>query len=269
VRVKFVISYDGRAYRGSQTQPHVRTVQETLETGLQKIRAYVGRTTFAGRTDAGVHAVGQVVSCDVDWDRELHRLTHALNSVMPKDLRVISCDEAAPGFSARFDAVSREYRYRIVEAIRLSPLHSGYIWAYPEAIDPDLATLSAGAMRGLRNFGSFASAGVSRSFNAADLERNVVMCDWRTIGAAMFPVPGNRPVQELRIRADGFLPQMVRNIMSAIVEVASGNKPQEWIEYLLVSGDRRLLGPPAPPHGLVLWNVEYDGNLDSQSGNQG
>ncbi len=267
MRVKFVISYDGRAFRGSQIQPHVRTVQEALEEGLQKIRAYAGRTTFAGRTDAGVHAVGQVVSCDINWDRELRRLSHSLNSVMPNDLRVISCDEAAPGFSARFDAVSREYRYRIVEAIGLSPLHSGYIWAYPDPVDPELATLAARRMVGRRNFGSFASAGVSRSFDAEDLERNVVMCDWRTIGTAMFPTPENRPVQELRIRADGFLPQMVRNIMSAIVEVASGNKPQEWIEYLLVSGDRRLLGPPAPPHGLVLWDVEYDGNLDIQLGN--
>jgi tRNA pseudouridine38-40 synthase len=89
------------------------------------------------------------------------------------------------------------------------------------------------------------------------------------VGTPLIPLPPGRRIHELRIRADGFLPQMVRNIVSAVVEVATGNQSQEWLEYLLVSGDRRLLGPPAPPHGLVLWDVEYPAGLDVESESKG
>lgn len=268
-RVKFVLAYDGSGYRGSQIQPNVPTVQETLESALRTVRAYAGRTTFAGRTDAGVHAVGQVVSCDVSWDREMHRLAHSLNSVLPHDIRVMSCEPASPDFNARFDATAREYRYHVATMARLVPQLAGYVWAYGEPLDTELAIAAANAFRGAHSFGSFASAGVSRSLTAADLTREVFDCEWRVIDVGLFPLPAGEAITELRIRATGFLPQMVRNITRAIVEVASGKQSPEWIEFLLVSGDRRLLGPPAPPHGLMLWSVEYAGNLDTVTGKMG
>lgn len=269
MRVKLVLAYDGHAYRGSQIQPNVPTIQEELERALRTIRAYSGRTTFAGRTDAGVHAAGQVVSCDVSWDRELERLSHGLNSVLPHDIRVLECDQVAPDFNARFDAHSREYRYRVSEQRVLHPLQARYVWASATPIDQQVAARVAGMFEGTHRFGSFASAGFSRRMEQPDLARTIQTCIWAIISDPLFPGPTDRPVHELRIRGDGFLPQMVRNITSAIVEVASGKKPPEWIEFLLVSGDRRLLGPPAPPHGLVLWNVEYAGNLDALNGNKG
>ena len=263
-RAKLVIAYDGRPFRGSQIQPGVPTIQAELEIALQEIRAYASRTTFAGRTDAGVHAVGQVVSCDVDWDRGTRRLAHGLNAVLPRTIRVTGCERASDGFHARFDAVTREYRYRLAKINVLPPHAAGFIWARPIEMDHEKAQAAARAFVGSHGFGAFASAGVSLSKEPAELKRTVSECSWREVDGELLSLSSDGVLHELRIRADGFLPQMVRNIMSAIVEVASGNQPLEWIEYLLVSGDRRLLGPPAPPHGLVLWDVEYRAGLDSE-----
>lgn len=265
-RVKFIVSYDGRNYRGSQAQPGVPTVQDTFESALRTVRAYAGRTTFAGRTDAGVHALGQVVSCDVAWDRETERLSHGLNSVLPRDIRVLDCVSMPPDFNARFDAASREYRYRLVTDHVVNPLLSGYVWAYQGTIDVELADAAAGRLLGEHGFGSFASAGLSQRGRQEDLKRTVLDCRWTRLPETWLPVRNGGEIHELRVRANGFLPQMVRNIVRAIVEVGSGTQPLEWIEYLLVSGDRRLLGSPAPPHGLVLWAVEYGGAPDADIG---
>ncbi|CAN5482842.1 tRNA pseudouridine(38-40) synthase TruA [soil metagenome] len=261
-RVKFVISYDGRNYRGSQIQPGVPTVQDTFEHALRQVRAYAGRTTFAGRTDAGVHALGQVVSADVEWERELERLSHGLNSVLPRDVRVLECEFVEPGFNARFDVVAREYRYRIVTDHLVTPLMSSSVWACKCEIDSGLAAAASRSFVGTHRFGSFASAGLSQSACPGGLERTVYECDWIQLNDRWFPVRNRSEVYELRVRANGFLPQMVRNIVRAVVEVGSGNQPLEWIEFLLVSGDRRLLGSPAPPHGLVLWRVDYEAGPD-------
>ena len=265
-RIKFILSYDGRSYRGSQAQPGVPTVQDTFEAALRTVRAYAGRTSFAGRTDAGVHALGQVVSCGVNWDRELERLSHGLNSVLPRDIRVLDCVSMPPDFNARFDATSREYRYRLVTDHVVNPLLSGYAWAYLGSIDIELAAAAAGRLAGEHRFGSFASAGLSQSASTDDLKRTVQICEWTRLPETWLPVRDGSEIHELRVRANGFLPQMVRNIVRAIVEVGSGKQPLEWIEYLLVSGDRRLLGSPAPSHGLILWSVEYAGAPDADTG---
>ncbi|MEZ4572126.1 MAG: tRNA pseudouridine(38-40) synthase TruA [Thermomicrobiales bacterium] len=268
-RVRLVLSYDGTAYRGSQIQPGVATIQETLECALRKIRAYGGRTTFAGRTDAGVHAFGQVVSCDVVWERELRRLSHGLNSVLPSDVRVLRCEAADPDFSARFDALSREYRYRLVTSRDVPPSLGRLAWAREGELDTGLMAEASSKLLGTHSFGSFASSGKSRALSRSELRRHLFDCDWRPLQCDFFPTRTGAGIYELRVRANGFLPQMVRNIVSALVEVGSGNKSPEWIEYLLVSGDRRLLGPPAPPHGLFLWHVEYAGDSDTHTGNTG
>lgn len=265
-RVKFVLSYDGRNYRGSQSQTGVPTVQDTFESALREVRAIVGRTTFAGRTDAGVHALGQVVSCDVDWDGNLERLSHGLNSVLPSDIRVLDCVSTAPEFNARFDATSREYRYRIVTDHVVNPLLSGYVWSYRGSIDFALAASAAERLAGEHEFGSFASAGLSQSACPEDLKRTIQVCEWNRLPETWLPVRYESEMFELRVRANGFLPQMVRNLVRAVVEVGSGKQPLEWIEYLLVSGDRRLLGSPAPSHGLVLWSVGYGGGPDADTG---
>ncbi|HLT18311.1 MAG TPA: tRNA pseudouridine(38-40) synthase TruA [Thermomicrobiales bacterium] len=257
--IKLTLAYDGTAYHGSQVQPGVPTIQGELEKALMNVRAFSTRTVFAGRTDAGVHAIGQVVSTEVDWQRPLDRLRGSLNALLPSDIRVLWVEPVPPGFNARFDARSREYRYRVVVGARVAPpMLERYAWRLPHAFDHELAERAAARFIGRHRFGSFASAGRSQSQPAEELTRDVFACQWRAVTEPMFePGPGAE-LWELRIEASGFLPQMVRNIMAAIVTVASGKEPLEWLEYLLVSGDRRLLGAPAPPHGLVLWHVRYD-----------
>jgi tRNA pseudouridine38-40 synthase len=264
-RVKLVLAYDGTAYHGSQIQSGVPTIQEELERGLQTLQARSGRTAFAGRTDAGVHAVGQVVSADVSWDDDADRLRRALNGVMPRDIRVRSAEFVNSSFHARFDAACREYRYRLAAGFDVTPMARRYVWTPTGALDDRLARSAAALFAGRHSFGSFASGGKSQEFNREELERTVHTCEWREIEDELLGIEGARTVREFRITASGFLPQMARNMVRAVVDVASGTKPLDWIEFLLVSGDRRLLGAPVPPHGLVLWRVGYSGDPGSRS----
>jgi tRNA pseudouridine38-40 synthase len=201
--------------------------------------------------------MGQVVSADVAWSRSLERLRGSLNAVLPVDIRVLSVEQVAPAFNARFDAVSREYRYRVVLGGPTPPMLGRYAWTVSKAIEPDVARVAARVFQGSHSFGSFASAGKSRSLPACELRRDVLGCEWRDVEDGLFSAADGPAVNELRVVASGFLPQMVRNIVAAVVEVASGKESLEWLEYLLVSGDRGMLGAPAPPHGLSLWRVNY------------
>jgi tRNA pseudouridine38-40 synthase len=264
-RVKLVLAYDGTAYHGSQIQAGVPTIQEELERGLISIGALDGRTTFAGRTDAGVHAVGQVVSADVKWDDDAERLRRALNGVMPRDIRVRLAEFVHAEFHARYDALCREYCYRMVGAQDTTPMAQRYVWTCRSALDDGLARSAAALFAGRHSFGSFASSGKSQELSREELERTVHTCEWLEIEDELLGIEGARTVRELRVIASGFLPQMARNMVRAVVDVASGTKPLDWIEFLLVSGDRRLLGAPAPPHGLVLWRVGYGGDPGSRS----
>jgi len=257
--IKLTLAYDGTAYHGSQIQPGVPTIQGEIEKALTEVRAFSTRTVFAGRTDAGVHAVGQVVSTSVTWERSLDRLRGSLNALLPRDIRVLGIESAPPGFNARYDARSRAYRYRAVFGAEvIPPMLERYAWRVVGEIDHELAGRAAARFIGRHNFGSFASAGRSQELPPEELTREVLNCEWRRMEGALFPPGDAGELWELRIEATGFLPQMVRNIMAAIIAVASGKESLEWLEYLLVSGDRRLLGAPAPPHGLVLWHVRYD-----------
>ena len=255
--MRFVLSYDGSAYRGSQYQINAPSVQYAFEDGLRQLRAFGSRCVFAGRTDAGVHAAGQVVSADVRWHDELDRLRHGLNGVLPGNIRVVDCLDADPRFNARFDAIAREYRYRIVTTRVVHPLLMPFVWSRDDSLDDTLAQSASRMFIGSHDFGSFASAGKSRELSSSELTRTISVSEWSSTVDSVFPIPSPGRLCEYRVISRGFLPQMVRNLVASIVEVASGRKPLEWIEYLLVSSDRRLLGPPAPARGLVLWKVHY------------
>lgn len=242
------LGYDGTEFHGSQAQPGLRTVQKELEGVLQRVAPGSSRTVFAGRTDRGVHAIGQMVSADVAWGSSDDRLRSAINAVAPTDITVVDVRTVSPAFHARYDAIGREYRYRIVVAASPPPLERRYVWWRTRDLNSALAQAACERMVGKLSFGTFAGLGKSQSLDADALTRDVRQCDWTQCGER----------HEFRVVANGFLPQMVRNMVAAIVRVAQSERPVEWIDELLAANDRRVLDEAAPPNGLTLWRVEYD-----------
>ncbi len=252
---RLTLGYDGTDFFGSQAQVSGRTVQSELEEAVYRLTGERIRLAFAGRTDRGVHAIGQVASGLIDWQGSGERLRSALNAVGPDDIVVSAVDPVEPQFHARYSARWREYRYRVVVAETEPVLNRRYVWWRRQAIDPELASRACNRLVGRHSFGSFAGMGRSRSLTREQLQRTVFHCDWDEPETGGL-VQGH--LGELRIVADGFLPQMVRNITAAVVLVGSGERPVEWIDEVLAAGDRRVLPAGAPPHGLVLWRVGYE-----------
>jgi tRNA pseudouridine38-40 synthase len=255
-----LLGYDGTDFHGSQAQAAARTVQGELEQALAHVAPGSGQLAFAGRTDRGVHAVGQVATGDVVWNRPLTALRDALLAVAPADITVQRVWEAQDGFHARHSASGREYRYRIRVAAAPAPLERRYVWWRRKALDVSAARGACAKLAGTHAFGSFAGSGQSQTLNARQLTRTLRTCEWlveacddgaRWSGAA-------ETQHTLRVIGDGFLPQMVRNLVAAICQVAQGERPVEWIDELLKTNDRRALGEAAPPHGLVFWQAYYE-----------
>jgi tRNA pseudouridine38-40 synthase len=252
--VKMTLGYDGTDFYGSQAQRNRRTVQAELESTVRKIGGGDVRLSFAGRTDRGVHALGQVVSGQIRWSGSLDSLKVSLNAVCPNDIVVSDVHEAEAGFHARFKARWREYRYRIVVADVPPVLERRYVWWRRKDVDSEVASRACKRLIGTHGFGSFASGGKSQSLSLADLTRTVYSCSWHALD---WDADLDERRLELRIAATGFLPQMVRNIAGAVIEVASGAQPVEWIDELLAAGDRGAMREGAPPQGLILWRVGY------------
>jgi tRNA pseudouridine38-40 synthase len=248
------IGYDGTDFAGSQRQPGRRTVQAVLEQALSKISGDAVTIAFAGRTDSGVHARGQVASGRFSWARSADELARALQAVTPDDVVIYGVREVDETFHARFRASGREYRYRIVTG-RTPPLllrHSA--WYLRAPLDLDRMAAAAAYLIGHRDFAAVAGKGLGVPGSTVNTIRTVYLADWRDL-----PDPVDRVdrLLEFRIGADAFLPHMVRNIVGDLVAIGTGRFPPGWLETLLREGDRRQGMAPAPPHGLVLWRVWY------------
>ena len=237
-----------------------RTVQGVLDEAIQCIAPDSGSTTFAGRTDRGVHALGQVVSVDLAWKGRPDRCRDALNAILPRDVGVRSVEWMSGAFHARFDARWREYRYRILVSPTPPVLERRYVWWRRRAVDLELADEAAARFVGTMAFGSFAGNGKSRMVPPEKLVRTVRRSSWTATDG------GAAARYEFRIEATGFLPRMVRNMTAAIVDVGTGRQPLDWIDELIAANDRSVLGEAAPPEGLVLWRVCYDDEDDSRHG---
>ncbi len=254
------VAYDGTGFAGAQTQPGLRTVQGEVEAAVGRLFGQPNRIVLAGRTDRGVHAAGQVVGVAdgrPDWSEE--RLRTALNALLPPDCSVVRVVRAPDDFHARYDAAWREYRYRIWTGGR-APLARNAVWERRGALRTD--RLAAGARRfvGTHDFASFAGhgegvPGSDRGTRPRGTERSVSRCEVRARRAWWGDDEGE--LWELRVVADGFLPQMVRAITGVLVEVGQGRREPEWVSELLAVADRRQGGGLAPPHGLTLWRVGY------------
>lgn len=220
------------------------------------------RTLFAGRTDRGVHAIGQVASCDdVRPGLRPDVVMQALNAHLPDDMAVLRVERRPDGFHPRYDAVWREYRYRLWSGVR-QPLARETVWQRSGALDLNSMKRAAALLIGEHDLASFAGGGEGvpwsdRRERARGTVRRVFGCDCRTIDP-WWGADREGHLIEVRVVADGFLPRMVRNIVGSLVEVGRGAREASWMPELLAVRDRRA-GPMAvPPHGLTLWRVGYD-----------
>lgn len=244
-----VVEYDGTRFAGSQWQPNARTVQGELEDALTRLTGESVRIRFAGRTDAGVHATGQVISfclsgasrpARLGW-RELHR---RLNATLPRDLAVRRLQSAAPRFDPRRDAVARVYRYRIVTAGRRHPLERHHTLEITDRLDVDAMRAAARPLVGEHDFSAFGSDPRGRT------RRRIHELQVRRRGER-----GERI--EVTVVADAFLRRMVRSIVAVLLQVGSGRLAPEAVRDMLEAGERALHGRAAPPQGLTLERVIY------------
>jgi tRNA pseudouridine38-40 synthase len=254
--VRIDLGYDGRAFFGSQRQASVRTVQRELESVLRRVtsddRAQVA---FAGRTDRGVHAVGQVASGSVQWSGELERLRYALDRLTPDDIVVNGVTDVDGAFHARFSARSREYRYRIVVSNHAPVLLRGLVWWLRSPLDVNRLHEASSRLVGDRDFRSFSGAGTGSGGSEVETQRLIESAAW-----FQKPVDWSREgsIYEFRVRANAFLPHMVRNLVGAQIEVGTGRRTVKWLDDLIAARDRRFAPKAAPPDGLTLWAVDYD-----------
>ena len=264
--LKLTLGYDGSAFWGSQRQAQVRTVQQELEDALARFGMEDLRTEFAGRTDRGVHAVGQVARCaDIRSNLQPGAIQSALNRLLPDDVAISNVERVPTGFHPRYDATWREYRYRVWSGSK-QPVTARYCWNRRSALDLGAMANGANRLIGTHDLASFTGGGEgvpwsTRAQARRGTTRTILHCSVREVGAWWGTVPGGGAGLELRIVADGFLPQLVRTVVSALVDIGQGDQDPAWIDDLLAVADRRNGPALAPANGLILWRVGYGNDV--------
>jgi tRNA pseudouridine38-40 synthase len=248
--IKLTIAYDGAGFAGWQRQPSRRTVQATLEATIEKITGQPVPVLASGRTDAGVHALGQVVGFRTESRLPVEILQRALNAELPRDVAVLDAAEVRAGFHATHDALRKRYRYVIHDAPVRDVFRQHHCWHFAcGRLDAEAMQRAAAALVGTHDFSSFESSGAPRKTSI----RTVFELSVRRGRAG----EGGQDFVTLEIEANGFLYNMVRAIVGTLVEVGRGAKPEDWPAEILQAADRRLAGATAPPQGLFLVQVDY------------
>jgi tRNA pseudouridine38-40 synthase len=247
--IRLTIAYDGSPFAGWAAQPGRRTVQGELEEALERILGERSEVTVAGRTDAGVHAWGQVASFRLDGEAPTE-LARSLNAVLPDEITVLEASPAADGFDARRAARARTYCYWVVAAPVLSPFERGRALWWPHDLDRDAIDRCAGLCVGTHDFTAFTPTETEH----VRFERNVLSCEWRR-----FPLADARDGEllELWIEADAFMRHMVRVLVGTMLEVGRGRRSVEDFAALLDGAPRERAGDTAAAHGLYLARVSY------------
>lgn len=240
------IAYDGSAFRGYAHQPGQRTVQGELESALRTVLGRDVETSVAGRTDAGVHARGQVVSLVLDHQADTEKLLRSLNGIVGPEVAVKAVSAVADTFDARFSARWRRYRYLVDTGLAPDPLIRHIAWHVPRSLDVAAMREVGSALIGEHDFGSFC-----RSVEGRSNVRSVDQLDWVETDDRL----------ELWIRANAFCHQMVRSVVGYSYDVGRGFSDPAGIENVIAARDRSTVATVAPPHGLTLWEVGYDSGM--------
>lgn len=242
MRVRATVAYDGTDYRGFQRQADGPTVQEALEAALEHIAQARVKVLAAGRTDAGVHAEGQVIAFDIAWRHNLSDLERAMNAALPQDIAVRDLARVPASFHPRYDAHSRRYRYTVYNAPVRAPLARRTSLYVGKPLDVETMNRATRLLTGKHNFATF-----GRPFRSEKTVRCVIEAGWIS----------NPPWLFFEIEANAFLFRMVRSIVGTLLCVGQGRLSVDEFAAILASRDRGRAGPTAPAHGLCLIQVKY------------
>jgi tRNA pseudouridine38-40 synthase len=262
--LKLILSYDGSDFAGWQVQPDALTIQGTLASAIGRITGEKVLPQGSGRTDAGVHALAQVVTFATESPVPTANFVKALNDVLPASVRVLEVEEVASDFHARKSARAKTYRYRIHRAAACPPFLARYVWHYPFPLDEQAMQRAAGLVEGEHDFTSFAavdperSAGVPPAFTDGENapgRAGAPVSNVRRIFSSSWERQGDEFVYA--VKGSGFLHHMVRNLVGTFILVGKGTLPVEDVTRILEARSRSAAGATAPASGLFLVNVEY------------
>lgn len=246
-RFRLTLAYDGAAYQGWQSQRSGRGVQNLLENALARLFSSRPQVTGSSRTDAGVHARGLVAHFDLPPDElrmPVRHLPLALNACLPEDIRVLRAARTTRDFHARFDALGKQYRYRLWNHPAMNPLLRNQAWHVPRPLDAAAMRAAAAHFVGRHDFRSFTA---NRGAELLDAVRHLTRCELR----------GRGPQFTFLLEGEGFLYKMCRGIVGTLVQIGEGRLAAGEVPQMLACHDRRVAGMNAPAHGLVLWKVFY------------
>jgi tRNA pseudouridine38-40 synthase len=241
--LKLTLAYDGTEFHGWQIQPELPTVQGTLKEALEKLLNHPVKVTGSGRTDAGVHAQGQVANVETIRSIDTDAVLRGVNALLPPDIRVWQVEEVGPDFHARRSARSKTYEYHIWRQHIVSPFHCRYVYAFPHAMDEAAVDEASRSFIGSHDFTSFCATATT----VEDRVRTIFETGWQR----------NPEEWVFRIRGNGFLQYMVRTIVGTLLYVGTGKLQPRDVPPIFEARDRRRAGPCVPSEGLHLIRVDY------------
>jgi tRNA pseudouridine38-40 synthase len=241
--LKLTLAYDGTSFHGWQVQPQLRTVQGELERALGKLFNHDVAVTGSGRTDAGVHAHGQVANVETERTIDADSVLRGANALLPDDIRVLSVEEVSSDFHARRSARSKTYRYRIWRLPIVSPFEVRYVYAYRYPLNELIIDRGTNCFIGTHDFSSFCATATE----VEDRTRTIYEAGWTR----------SETEWTFEIRGNGFLQYMVRTIVGTLLEIGQGRISPDDLPAIFEARDRRAAGPTAPANGLHLIGVEY------------